>query len=81
MEKLAGNCIHPEAIIAGFVFYFASKSKYSETCASSTIHNITRYIENYQVALFYVKLFCENIDLHMQKIERLFLVLKDIFLS
>lgn len=39
MDKLAGKCIHPEAIIAGFVFYFASKSKYSETCASSTIHN------------------------------------------
>lgn len=76
MEKLAGNCIHPEDIVAGFVFYFASKSKYSETCASSTILNITRYIENYQVALFYVKLLCENIDLHMQKIERLISCIK-----
>lgn len=73
MQKLAGNCIHPEDIIAGFVFYFASKRKCSETCASSTIHNITRCIENYQVALFYVKLLCENIDLHIQKNERLFL--------
>ena len=82
MEELAGNCIHPEDnIIAGFVFYFVNKSKYSETCASSTIGNMISYMENYQAALFYVKLLCENTDLHIQKIQRLFLVLKDIFLS
>lgn len=58
MEESAGNCIHPEDnIIAGFVFYFVNKSKYSETCASSTVGNMISYMENYQAALFYVNCF------------------------
>lgn len=66
MEKAAGNAVHPEdSTIAGFVLYFVNKSKYSETCASSTTSNMTSDAENYQSALLYVKLLCENTAFHM----------------
>lgn len=67
MEKSAGNCVHLED--STWFIKSVNESKYFENYASSAIDNMISCIENCQSASFYMKLLCENIDSHSQKLD------------